>query len=171
MNPTEQAYIAGILDGEGHISIYGRSDLHKRGTKSIARFTLRVNVCMTSESVIRWLHVTTGLGHFSTHVRSDHFRTLYSWRVSSREAATLLAEVRQFLILKKRHAEIAAEFYETIGVRSLRVNRRKYLSQETAQKRIALIDEIRSLNFRRNGHTIAHATVHNVPNDLRVPCV
>ena len=56
MKETDAAYIAGLFDGEGHV-IYKQYPKQRKGQKKAYptwKITLEMN--MTEESIIRWVH-------------------------------------------------------------------------------------------------------------------
>ena len=62
MKETDAAYIAGLFDGEGHV-IYKQYPKQRKGQKKAYptwKITLEMN--MTEESIIRWVHEALGVG-------------------------------------------------------------------------------------------------------------
>lgn len=168
MTEIEYAYIAGIIDADGHVGIYSRAHAKEGKFQSMAQYTLTVRVAMTHEGVVRWLCGKVGFGDVNVRHRAAPFKTVYDWRITCRAAVNLLEKIRPYMIVKRRHAEIAAIFYTTVGVKSMMANQRKYLSQEAADVRIKCVNEIRQLNSRKRPYAIP-IPLHNVPNDFRVP--
>ena len=62
---SDASYLAGLFDGEGCFSIKQR--MKKRGAKLKAYPTwdIRIEINMTDQSVIRWVHEVLGCGSFS----------------------------------------------------------------------------------------------------------
>ena len=56
MTETDIAYIAGLFDGEGHIQYkqYMRKRSHNK--KAYPTWSIRMEMAMTDESVLRWVH-------------------------------------------------------------------------------------------------------------------
>ena len=65
MRDTDIAYLAGLFDGEACFSIKKR--MKKRGPKLKAYPTweIRIEISMTDQSIIRWVHEVLGCGSFS----------------------------------------------------------------------------------------------------------
>jgi len=99
------AYIAGLIDGEGYITLY----YTKQGY-----FAPSVNVCMTSFECISFLQNTTNMGTISRRkLREMHNKQQYVWVVAKRfDIYLLLKALCPYLILKKGHAELLLEFVE-----------------------------------------------------------
>ena len=99
------AYIAGLVDGEGYITLY----YTKQGY-----FAPSVNVCMTSIKCINFLQGTTNMGTISRRkLRETHNKQQYVWVVAKRfDIYSLLRALYPYLILKKRHADVLLEFIE-----------------------------------------------------------
>ena len=98
---NDLAYLAGLIDGEGSISLSVRSDKTNR-----AWIGIRVAIGMTDEPVIRWLAATFG-GSVSHRTRRDpRWRDVFIWTISQQQAAALLKEVRPFLRVKYRQADV-----------------------------------------------------------------
>ena len=89
MKETDAAYIAGLFDGEGHV-IYKQYPKQRKGQKKAYptwKITLEMN--MTEESIIRWVHEALGVGTVCKKPPSKNQmgrRMQYRWRCSSREA-------------------------------------------------------------------------------------
>ena len=110
MKKTDIAYVAGIIDGEGNISLVHQSNT----TKSLIAV---VTVHNTNEWLIQWLHLAFG-GH--TYVTDDGYeekgwKPIHRWRVTSMQALDVLELVYPYLRLKKPQAEIAIRFLKMRG--------------------------------------------------------
>ena len=87
MKETEAAYIAGLFDGEGHV-VYKQYPKKRKGQKKAYptwKITLEMN--MTEESIIRWVHEVLGVGTVCKKPPSKKQigrRMQWRWRCSSR---------------------------------------------------------------------------------------
>ena len=113
MNPlseTQKAYIAGIIDGEGCISI-GKS------YKSIgvsAYHSLVILVVNCDRGLIDYMVDTVGEGHvYVQQGRKANHRPLHQWIIGQREAQRFLKEVRDYLVIKRDQADVALNFMKT----------------------------------------------------------
>jgi hypothetical protein len=101
-------YLAGIIDGEGSISIVRREP--KRGT---TQFNLRVVVSQSDEEFLNRLQAMTGLGavHMRKTLRNHQgireAKRSGIWTVADAEARKLLECVIDALIIKRDRAQIA----------------------------------------------------------------
>ena len=97
---TDYAYIAGILDGEGSISITNQ-------------FYLDVKIRNTNKTVLEWIqNLTPARGH----IYADKRRVLfcYSLQFSSKQALLLLKPLMPYLKIKKRQALLAFKFLQRL---------------------------------------------------------
>ena len=90
------AYIAGLFDGEGSIHFKRTTEKKKKHTGKGYRTTnslrLSMEITMTDESVLRWLHEVLGVGTLNKKprkgLRKDGTKYLmqYRWRCTFRDA-------------------------------------------------------------------------------------
>lgn len=168
MKKTEIAYIAGLIDGDGHIGIVSRLKAKQGEFQSMAQYTLCVKLCLAHETAVRWVCDKVGAGSVTLNESKQTQKKSWMWFVAARSAADFLKVIEPYLIVKKRHAEIAAKFYATVGAKDLSANRRKFLSKKAAAIRIECVNEIRSLSTKRRKHAIERPK-HSVPSDLMYP--
>ncbi len=94
---TDRAYIAGLFDGEGSIHMkrgWEKKKKHKNkpGYRMSNSLRLSMEVTMTDESVLTWLHKTLGVGTLTKKprkgFRKDGTKYLmqYRWRCTFRDA-------------------------------------------------------------------------------------
>lgn len=108
----ETAYIAGLFDGEGSISI------HRTTTGNYStRYYLQVVIDMTDRETMDWVaeYCNTTWAYHS----NPHYGNKDSYRVTrgNRDGISFLKEVFQFLITKKERAQLAIEFIENFDAR------------------------------------------------------
>jgi hypothetical protein len=104
MNKTERAWLAGIIDGEGSISI---SDHRKKGRW----FRLDLDVGMTHRETIYRIQTLTGRGNIDLREpKKEEHSQCWIWRVSGPDAQAILKEIKPYLVTKRDHAETALEF-------------------------------------------------------------
>ena len=93
---TDKAYIAGLFDGEGSIYFARRPEKKKKhkgkGFRVSNSLRLSMEITMTDESVIRWVHEIVGCGTVNKKprkgLRKDGTKYLmqYKWRCTFRDA-------------------------------------------------------------------------------------
>ena len=89
MRDTDIAYLAGLFDGEACFSIKKR--MKKRGPelKAYPTWDIRIEINMTDQSIIRWVHEVLGCGSFSKKPpgKGQLGRKMqYRWRCGFRDA-------------------------------------------------------------------------------------
>jgi len=107
---TVIAYIAGLFDGEGHITLYrSNSETWKR---RFPRYEIQIGVTNNDRNVIYWLKKLYG-GSIRERFR-DHprWKTCYNWKLSSNQATDFLKKIRKYLRIKGERADIVIEFQE-----------------------------------------------------------
>ena len=133
LSEPEKAYIAGIVDGEGTISI--RTSEHRR--------QLYVHIGNTDKRLIDWLLKILGCGATTSYQHREDWKPCHSFRIICQQAGEFLEEIYPYLILKKRHAEIGINF-----VRGQRGLRGKRITQDRLNNELILQKEIKKLNIR-----------------------
>ncbi len=99
LSEGHRGYIAGVLDGEGHLYI--------RGEYEGACYS-RVRVRITDESIVDFLLEITGIGSICSHMPSQRRKDggdkkrVYEWQIGNRsEVKQLLIAVLPYLIIHK----------------------------------------------------------------------
>lgn len=109
LSETEKAYLAGIIDGEGCITI------NRRVAKGRAPvYALYVGIATTSPALKQWLEE-----HFPERVyirkmtkMREHHRQSYEFVLSgNRQVIVFLREIAPYLIIKRDQAELVAQGY------------------------------------------------------------
>jgi hypothetical protein len=146
---TNKAYTAGIIDGEGSISLVVNTSRKTCSGRPATAPKLVLQVSSTCKDLIEWLVETWEAGSVVTiyRPRRPHHLTAYGWRVRSTTAASILQEVLPYMKIKVPQAQLG------IRVAAMSVPCRRLGDQEMA-RRMAFRDEM----LRLNG-TIARATV------------
>lgn len=88
MKDTDVAYIAGILDGEGHVMPTRFSVIVANTDKAMLDFCIRV----------------TGLGTIYGPIHREQRKPVYRWQCNGYEAAKLILLTLPWLITKKAEA-------------------------------------------------------------------
>jgi hypothetical protein len=93
INPIRDnlSYLAGLIDGEGHIGFYANG----RG------YAFRINIRITNEEVINWLHENFGGIKNYIPKRKSHWKDQWSWQVHGNEAIKLYRKIYPLLIIKR----------------------------------------------------------------------
>lgn len=107
LDDLEKGYIAGILDGEGCITIKVCNQTPKR----MKRFTPELSIASTSKKVIEWLKeklkITSSIYSWQ-HKEKRRMYRISIWK--QREIRDLLYQLLPLLIIKKEEAYLMIEF-------------------------------------------------------------
>jgi len=105
MNNLHVAYIAGLLDGEGSITV--SQSFCKARTR---RYELQVSIVNTWLEPLLAVKAQHG---GSIHSRKNfRFKPVYHWSVGQRAGECFLRKVLPYLIIKKQRALLALDFME-----------------------------------------------------------
>lgn len=129
------SYLAGIIDGEGCLTIGAGRKQYCVNYNSI------INVANTDIRLIKWLHENFGGKYYSIKKPTPRNKTPYVWRLlKQKEQERLLLAILPYLIIKRERAIILLEF-----VRLPRT--------ADSSKRKELFDKLTALNKRGIGVT------------------
>ena len=107
MNKYELSYFAGLMDGEGCITIYKRSS---KTSRDKIRYTLTITIGISNEWIPQWLKFAYG-GSIRMQKRPPK-RIMWNWVIEAQQALTFLKMVTPYLNLKRPQAELAIKFQE-----------------------------------------------------------
>jgi hypothetical protein len=115
MNKTDKAYLAGLIDGEGHIGLY----IVRKEKKG---FRPAIGIANTNLKVLEWVK-SNYEGCLSTQRFIDTTRkTVYSWSIGSKsKCLRLLNDVLPYLRIKKEQAVLLIEYCKTKGWRKMEI--------------------------------------------------
>jgi hypothetical protein len=109
---TELAYLAGLLDGEGTISVYC-SDCKVKGF-TYSRIRMMVKVYNSDLVMLNWIkNKFGGLIYEVGKDRPTNWKRGFAWQIGHKQAAQILRLCLPFLITKRRQAEIFITISET----------------------------------------------------------
>jgi hypothetical protein len=104
MQDTDLAWMAGIIDGEGCITITRRS-----GPRHVNSLYLRI--ANTNETMIlRITELFRGAKVYYSVDKRPQNKPVYIWQKSGKPAAEILKQVFPYLVAKRAQAEIAIAF-------------------------------------------------------------
>ncbi len=132
---TELSYIAGIFDGEGHITI---TTVEPAKPTWSPLYLLEVGITNTDHDLIQ--HLLDQYGGYAgrTGIRDGHRLDAYRWRVSGPSGANFLKMVLPFLHIKKRQSEIGIAFQHSIRSQGKRLTEADLKLRE--EFRISLVE-------------------------------
>ena len=119
MNINDAAYLAGLFDGEGCVDYKQRySTKRKNRPRRYKVWRISLEMSMTDETVIRWVHEITGVGTVRLNVKNKspsskpHWKDQWRWRCSHRDALTIAKVMWPFAIVKLHKLEQIIDHYE-----------------------------------------------------------
>ena len=112
LSPTDAAYIAGIIDGEGTIALTRR---HKNENRQ-----LEISVANTEMPLLDYLLNTIGTGRITRKkTYSDKHTPSATYIVSNRQALSLLEQISAYLLTyKKYRAQLVLSHYRKLTPRN-----------------------------------------------------
>jgi hypothetical protein len=136
MTPCEAAWVAGIVDGEGTITI--RSKPYPGGYRyQVAS----ISVPNTDTWMIARLVECTGIGRVGMNVRLSHKRKeIWRWQTDQRQAAAVVRQLIPYLTTKHDQALLLLE------MQSLR--RHGKYRPGARERQLEIVDELHRLNQR-----------------------
>tara|TARA_R100000406_G_scaffold37605_1_gene24978 strand:+ start:343 stop:786 length:444 start_codon:yes stop_codon:yes gene_type:complete len=142
---TDIAYIAGLFDGEGSIYYARRPEKKKKHTGKGYRTSMSqrisMEITMTDESVIRWVHEVLGCGTVVRKprkgLRKDGTKYLmqYKWRCTFRDAYYVCVLLFPYAHTKLEKIQKIIEHYST---QQYRVMNDKVVSLEEYKQAMSL---------------------------------
>ena len=130
MNETDKAYIAGLFDGEGSIEFKKRKEKKKSGIYNCIRISMEIS--MTDQSVLMWLHEVLGVGTFTNKPRKGlrkngtKYLMQYRWRCTFRDAYYVCLLIWPFAHTKLPKIQKIIEHYSHIKMNGKVVNLQDY---------------------------------------------
>lgn len=135
------AYLAGIIDGEGTITIHR----HQQYNRQSFQLRPRLIVANTNRPLIEELKRRHGGSVISNGVRKEGWKEALLWRVcGTGQILTILNGARPFLIVKARQADIMLAFLNSRRSAQQGINWfRSYTDED-----IDAFEQIRAMNTR-----------------------
>ena len=137
LSNEELAYIAGIIDGEGHLGI--SKNTTKRQRQRNPKYQSEICVINTDKRLMDWLESKMGglinaRNMNGKNVKKDIWKISYRWRIQESLHPELLNLILPYLVIKKRQAELIIEYWSK-KTRQYRKGRQWEMSDE--EKRMA----------------------------------
>ena len=116
MKKTDLAYMAGIIDGEGYISLARRNS---KRNKSGIRYDIQVGVTNTNKWLLETFRFAFG-GSISKKKKGyekslPSSQDCFNWQVGNKQALIVVRTLLPYLRLKRPQAELAIEFCVTLS--------------------------------------------------------
>ena len=102
MRIRDLAWAAGIVDGEGCITLY------KATTNSGIAYVMKVTVVNTSLTMLQRLHTLFGIGYIGIRPRrSKKHKRIWIWEVTTKNAEVVLKAIQPYLVAKVEECRLA----------------------------------------------------------------
>jgi hypothetical protein len=134
LTEIEKAYIAGIVDGEGTVTLALH---HKNETPGPY-----VSVANNNLELLEWIRSKADGCITKKRKNKPHHHDSYTWYVRHDRALRFLNEIKKYLIIKKPHADLITGQYKQVTHRT-----GKYTAA-MLRKKMRLVAKIRALNQR-----------------------
>jgi len=139
----EQAYIAGLVDGEGCINIY------RINTKKVPKWILSISIYNCDFNILNWLYKRRGGYLQKRGKRKKKWKQNYAWKISANDAMEFLQDIKKYLRIKKRQAELAIKFQTKQSRRLRGYSRIKGTPKKIMQFRINAWLQMKKLNSEK----------------------
>lgn len=149
MNRREQlAWLAGLIDGEGCISLTRRSPQRKHRCVSPSyRLILKVSMCHLD--TVRRCREITGLGTLHMQdAQKAHYSSAYTWFCNATDAELVIEAVLPWLVTKREEALVALDFLRLPQAKRGGANGSSVVDAELEQRRSEYWEKLRSLKSR-----------------------
>ena len=111
LTKTQAAWAAGLIDGEGCISLIHHPAAHFKKAVS-DRYHLVLKVTMCCKKAVTFLHLLFDTGSFSSRKpkKGERVSESFTWLCNARQAQQVLPIIRPYLVTKAAEADVALEF-------------------------------------------------------------
>lgn len=134
MDLAEKAYIAGIIDGEGTVTLVRK---HCNNAHSP-----EITVANTDLRLLKWLQERLGGMIKKKMKKLPYHSQAYTWVIRDNRVIDLLNEIEDLLIVKREHSKLITKEYKACTPRN-----GKY-TEDLLKKKMELVAKIRKLNSR-----------------------
>jgi hypothetical protein len=143
----ERAYLAGLFDGEGTVSVTWY--LYKPLKRYYARIRVRIGMC--HKETIQRVKDVVGQGTVYHRKPDDNRMTINVWTIADRQAGKFLDDIIPFLVTKKEQAKVALDYINLVALQQnqrLHMPERRYkeLTDKDWKDRAKLIKRLYALN-------------------------
>ena len=116
---ADAAYLTGLFDGEGCVTYKQYFDRKRKDRpRRYKTWRIALEMSMTDEGVIRWVHEVTGVGTVRWNVKNKapsakpHWKDQGRWRCSHREALRIAKLMWPYAQVKLHKLEQIIDHYE-----------------------------------------------------------
>jgi hypothetical protein len=148
---ADAAYLAGLFDGEGTLSLTAHRYSERDGTRRSHGFGVRASVANTDLGVIEFVQSVVGGGNIRREEKGDGQKTCYVLRIGAVDCRRLIPQIYPYLRIKKRQGQLLLRFMslQDDGKRS----GRRGLDLADVPEALQIHREILERNQRGTGNT------------------
>jgi hypothetical protein len=107
LTEAQAAYIAGMIDADGHVGIYR----HSNGQPRIV-----ISVSNTYMPMLEWLRDVTGIGSIGLNqAERPGYKASYKWNSGGPAGIAVLQQVIPYMHVKSERAKLAVEYQEVLA--------------------------------------------------------
>jgi len=150
LRPDEAAYLAGLIDGEGSITLSRR---YRSGQRQLA-----VSISNTEKELLNSVMQMIGAGKLTNKRRDSKLhQQSYTYQISNRQALELLRQTAPFLRgYKRKRAELVLTFYLEVTPRNGRYSEELLLKKRKFEQAFLAITAHGRPARQRAGENGAH---------------
>ena len=140
LSDLDKGYIAGMLDGEGTITI----TKHRQYNRKTLKFQYRpfIWIVNTNKESLESIQQKCGIGSIVIKEKNTKYKTCYVYRISSRNGCMeFLHTIKDRLIIKKKQSELLLQFLEKRKIH-------QHPNSPYSQDEIRIHEKIKKLNQR-----------------------
>jgi hypothetical protein len=135
-----RAYIAGLFDGEGCVSVHKILDKRAKNIdEKIYRYQLKVFVVSTDKKMIDFINSHYKGCISERKIYKENHQDQWAWMLGGKKAIYFLKDIVEYTITKKQQIQLAIEWEDTI------VNSRYKMTDGIRVKRLQIYKDIKSL--------------------------
>ena len=159
MSEVESAYIAGMIDGDGCLSI-------GRQTNTSDSYRIVIKIVQKDRQTLDWIHEHTGVGHINvqkSYSAHQHGAIYWQYQITShKDVVGLLERIYPYTVTKKRRCELVYHLGSNMqhhGGSTLTDDQRKW--------RKSIYDEFKSLQSHQpiaNGGEFGGTPERTIPS-------
>lgn len=133
LSAADSAYIAGLIDGEGTITLSRR---HRNENRQLC-----ISISSTERQMLEFVLIATGVGKITNKVTSSRRHSpSFTYAVSNRQALDLLKQVSPILkSYKKRRADLILQDYIRLTPRNGKYSANLKTERQLFEKRVLAI--------------------------------
>lgn len=140
LSPAKAAYIAGLVDGEGSVTLTRR---HRNENRQLA-----VTISSTERPLLEFVLTATGVGRITNKARSKpHHSNSYAYAVHNRQALQVLQQIRPYLLsYKSARSDLALQDYVRLTPRNGKYNLQQMTQRKEFEKQFLGIKPITDIS-------------------------